>query len=295
MAEKRTVLVTGATGQQGGVVARALLARGHRVKALTRHPGGDAARLLASAGAEIVAGDLFDAASVAKAAAGVDTMFLMGNSYERGPQEETRQGIIAADAAKAAGVGHLVYSSVADADKKTGIPHFESKYRVEQHVAGLGIPYTISAPVAFMENILAPWSVGPLSQGTYAFAVPPKRPLQLVAVADIGAFNAVLVEQREQVFGKRFDYAGDELSGEEQAKILSQAIGRPISYQEVPLAVARQQSEDVALMFEWFDRVGYDADIAALRRDFPEVGWHSFSDWARALDWSLLERTPSAP
>ena len=294
MAQKRTVLVTGATGQQGGAVAHALLSRGHKVRGMTRKPDSDAAQRLASAGAEIVAGDLFDAASVGKAAAGVETMFLMGNSYERGPEEEVRQGIIAADAAKAAGVGHLVFSSVADADKKSGIPHFESKYRVEQHVAGLGIPYTISAPVAFMENILAPWSVGPLSQGTYAFAVPPKRVLQLVALADIGAFNAVLIERREDVFGKRFDYAGDELSGEAQAKILSQAIGRPIQYQEIPLAVARQQSEDVALMFEWFDRVGYDADIAALRRDFPEVGWHSFADWARAFDWSVLERKPSA-
>jgi uncharacterized protein YbjT (DUF2867 family) len=294
MASKRTVLVSGATGQQGGAVARALLARGHHVRALTRKPDSEAARRLASAGADIVAGDLGDAGSVARAASGVDTMFLMGNSYEAGTEGETRQGIIAADAAKTAGVGHLVYSSVADANKKTDIPHFESKHLVEQHVAGLGIPYTISAPVAFMENIVAPWSIGALRQGIYAFAVPPRRPLQLVALADIGAFNAALVERREQVFGKRFDYAGDELPGERQAQILSQAIGRPITYQEIPLAVARQQSEDVALMFEWFDRAGYDADIAALRRDFPEVGWHSFIDWARAFDWNVLEQTSSA-
>jgi uncharacterized protein YbjT (DUF2867 family) len=294
MTSKRSVLVTGATGQQGGAVANALLSKGHRVKALTRRPDGDAARRLVAAGAEIVEGDLGDAASIAKAASGVDTLYLMGNSYEAGVEEETRQGIIAADAAKAAGVGHLIYSSVADADKKTGIPHFESKHLVEKHVAGLGIPYTISAPVAFMENIVAPWSIGALSQGTYAFAVPPKRVLQLVALADIGAFVAALVERREQVFGKRFDFAGDELSGEEQAKILSQAIGRPISYQEIPIAVARQQSEDAALMFEWFDRVGYDADIAALRRDFPEVRWHSFADWAREFDWGIIEQASSA-
>ncbi|RWN40412.1 MAG: NmrA/HSCARG family protein [Mesorhizobium sp.] len=290
MTTKRRVLVTGATGQQGGAVARALLSSGHRVKALTRRPDSDAARQLASAGAEIVTGDLGDAASVMKAAKDVDTMFLMGNSYEAGMEEETRQGILAADAAKAAGVGHLIYSSVADANKKTGIPHFESKYLVEQHVERLGLPYTISAPVAFMENFVAPWSIGALSQGTHAFAVPAKRPLQLVALADIGAFVATLVERRERVFGKRFDFAGDELSGEDQAKILSQAIGRPINYQEIPIAVARQQSEDVALMFEWFDRVGYDVDIAALHRDFPEVRWHSFADWARKFDWNALEQ-----
>ncbi|TGQ29591.1 NmrA/HSCARG family protein [Mesorhizobium sp. M00.F.Ca.ET.216.01.1.1] len=291
MTTKRSVLVTGATGQQGGAVARALLSRGHRVKALTRKLDSDAARALASAGADVVSGDLGDTASVVKAASDVDTMFLMGNSYEAGMEAETRQGIIAADAAKAAGIGHLVYSSVADADKKTGIPHFESKYLVEKHVTGLGIPYTISAPVAFMENIVAPWSIGALRQGTQAFAMPPKRVLQLVALADIGAFVAALVERREQVFGKRFDFAGDELSGEEQAKILSQAIGRPIAYQEIPIEAARLQSEDAALMFEWFDRVGYDADISALHRDFPEVRWHSFADWAREFDWSVLERT----
>lgn len=294
MTTQRSVLVTGATGQQGGAVARALLSKGHRVKALARKPNSDAARRLASEGADVVAGDLSDAASVGKAASGVDTMFLMGNSYEAGVEEETRQGIIAADAAKAAGVGHLIYSSVADADKQTGIPHFESKYLVEKHVAGLGIPYTISAPVAFMENIVAPWAIGGLRQGAHTFAMPAKRVLQLVALEDIGAFVAALVERRELVFGKRFDIAGDELSGEEQAKILSQAIGRPINYQEIPSAAARQQSEDTALMFEWFDRVGYDADIAALRRDFPEVRWHSFADWAHGFDWSVLERTSSS-
>ncbi|TPJ45622.1 NmrA/HSCARG family protein [Mesorhizobium sp. B2-7-1] len=285
---KKDILVTGATGQQGGAVARVLLSKGHRVKALTRSPDGKAARQLAADGAEIVAGDLSDAASIVKAARGVDTMFLMGNSYEAGLEEETRQGIIAADAAKAAGVGHLIYSSVADADRNTGIPHFDSKYRVEQHIERLGIPYTISAPVAFMENFVAPWSIGALSQGTHAFPVPTKRLLQLVALADIGAFVAALAERRENVFGKRFDFAGDELSGEEQARILSEVIGRPIAYQEIPIAAARQQSEDAALMFEWFDREGYDVDIAALRRDFPDVRWHSFADWAKAFDWSVL-------
>jgi uncharacterized protein YbjT (DUF2867 family) len=140
-----------------------------------------------------------------------------------------------------------------------------------------------------MENAVAPWGIAGLRQGVHAFALPPGRALQLVAAADIGAFVAALAERREQVFGRRFDIAGDELTGEEQAKILSQAIGRPIAYQELPIAAMRAQSEDMALMFEWFDRTGYSADIAALRRDFPEVGWHSFADWARGFDWSVLD------
>ncbi|MBX5100375.1 NmrA/HSCARG family protein [Rhizobium lentis] len=290
MSNGRRVLVTGATGQQGGAVVRALAARGHRVRAISRRPDSEAAKRLAAAGVEVVAGDLDDAASVTKAATGVDTMFLMGNSYEAGTEAETRQGITAADAAKAAGVGHLIYSSVADADKKTGIPHFESKYLVEQHIAGLGTPYTISAPVAFMENTVAPWAVDGLRQGIYAAALPSGRLLQQICLADIGDFVAALAERRDQVFGKRFDIAGDELSGEEQAKILSDMIARPVNYRELPIAAMRQQSEDAALMFEWFDRTGYDADIVALRRDFPEVGWHRYRDWARGFDWSVLDR-----
>jgi uncharacterized protein YbjT (DUF2867 family) len=293
MTSKRSVLVTGATGQQGGAVARALLARGHGVRALTRKPDGEAARRLAATGAEIVAGDLADAGSVVRAASGVDAMFLVGNFYEAGAAGETRQGIVAADAAKAAGVGHLIYSSVADADKATGIPHFESKYLVEKHIAALGIPYTISAPVAFMENVVAPWSVGALRQGTLAFGLPPRREIQLVALRDIGAFVAALVERREPVFGKRFDIAGDELSGEEQAAILSRAAGRTVSYQEIPLAAARQQNAEAAIMFEWFDRVGYDVDIAALHGVFADVRWQSFADWAGSFDWSVLD--PSIP
>ncbi|MBB3560162.1 uncharacterized protein YbjT (DUF2867 family) [Rhizobium sp. BK512] len=289
MSNIRTILVSGATGQQGGAVARALAARGHRVKGLTRRPDSDAARQLAATGVEVVAGNLDDKASVVQAAKRVDTMYLMGNSYEAGIEAETRQGIIAADAAREAGIGHLIYGSVGDADRKTGIPHFDSKYLVEQHVAGLGIPYTISAPVAFMENTVAPWSIGGLKQGVYAAALPPARKLQQIAIDDIGHFVATLAERREQVFGKRFDIAGDELSGEEQAKVLTEAIGRPIRFQELPIAAMRQQSEDAALMFEWFDRTGYSADIAGLRRDFPEVGWHSYAAWAKGFDWSVLD------
>ncbi|MGR9129646.1 NmrA/HSCARG family protein [Rhizobium leguminosarum] len=290
MSNTRSVLVTGATGQQGGAVVRALIARGHRVKAISRRPESDGAKRLAAAGVEVVAGNLDDGASVAAAAEGVDAMFLMGNSYEAGTDAETRQGIAAADAAKAAGIGHLIYSSVADAHKKTGIPHFDSKYLVEKHIAGLGIPYTISAPVAFMENTVAPWAIDGLRQGVYAAALPPARVLQQVTIDDIGAFVATLAERREQVFGKRFDIAGDELSGAQQAKILSEVLGRPITYRELPIAAIRQQSEDTALMFEWFDRTGYDADIAALRRDVPDVGWHSYADWARGFDWSVLDK-----
>jgi uncharacterized protein YbjT (DUF2867 family) len=289
MSAARTVLVTGASGQQGHAVAEALLARGHKVRALTRHPDNAAILELAVKGAEVAVGEFGDAARVTAAAQGADTAFLMGTPFDAGVEAETRQGIAAADAIRAAGVGHLIYSSVASADQDTGIPHFESKYAVEKHIAGLGIPFTISAPVSFMENAAARWSIDSLRKGVLNFPMPADRKLQLVAVADIGAFVATLVERRDAVFGQRYDIAGDELTGARQAEILSEAIGRPIAYNAVPPDVVRQyQGEDQARMAEWFDAVGYSADIPRLRRDFPEVGWHGYADWAKGFDWSVM-------
>ncbi len=174
MSTKRHVLVTGATGQQGGAVAAALLSRGHRVTALTRKPDGEAARRLAAAGAAILAGDLGDAASVRQAAARrrhdvPDGQQLRGRDGGGDPPGDHRRRC-----SQGGRIGHLIYSSVGDADKNTGVPHFDSKFRVERHIAGLGILHTVSAPVAFMENAVAPWSIGGLRQGVHAFALPPK-------------------------------------------------------------------------------------------------------------------------
>ena len=106
-------------------------------------------------------------------------------------------------------------------------------------------------------------------------------------MADIGAFVAGVIERSDTVFGRRFDIAGDELTGEEAAATLSKVTGREVHYEEFPPHVLRAQSEDLARMFEWFDSTGYAADIKSLRRDFPEVTWHTFEEWARKQDWSV--------
>lgn len=143
-------------------------------------------------------------------------------------------------------------------------------------------------PVSFMENLYRPQVMDGLRQGVYAAPLPADRELQQVAVEDIGRFVALVVERRHDMLGKRIDLASDDLSGAEQAAILSEVLDREIRYQEIPLDALRQQSEEMAVMYEWFDRVGYDADIPGLRRDFPDVGWHRFADWARQQDWSAL-------
>jgi uncharacterized protein YbjT (DUF2867 family) len=282
---KLSVLVTGATGKQGGHLVRELLARGHSVRALTRKPESPAASSLAARGVTIVRGDFDDQGSLERAARGVNTVFAMSTPYESGETTETREGINIVRAASSAGVTHLVYTSVAGADRATGVPHFDSKFEVEKEVRRSGVPFTIVAPVFFMENFLADWMKAGIAQGSIAMAVPATRRLQQIAVADIAQFTALVIERRASFFGKRIDIASDELTGATAAAAISEASGRHIEYTALPVAAVSRQNEDLARMFEWFDRVGYDADIVGLRSLYPEVGWHRFSVWAREQDW----------
>src|SRR6185437_1477695 len=152
MSQKLTVLVTGGTGKQGGSVVKSLLERGHQVHVVTRSTDSAKARELANAGVTLVHASLEDTAALIKALEGATSLFAMTTSFEGGPQAETRQGISAADAAKAAGV-HLVFNSVGSANRQTGVPHFDSKYEVENHVVKIGVRATVLAPVYFMENL----------------------------------------------------------------------------------------------------------------------------------------------
>ena len=290
MSDFLSVLVTGATGQQGGALARVLLDKGHRVRAFVRRPDSPEAKELKRLGAELTEGNFEEPSTIEGAARGVDAVFVVATPFGAGTEAEVRHGIAAADAAKAAGVGHLVYSSVANADRDTGIPHFDSKREVEEHIERLGVPYTIVAPVYFMENLLAPWTLPELKGGRLPMALSSSRPLQQIALSDIAAFTALILEKRKDFAGQRLDIASDEMAGDEVAETLTRVTGHEIHYVELPLEQVRQtMGDDGARMFEWFDQVGYSADIAALRRDHPEVGWHTFTGWAKEQEWSALE------
>jgi len=286
MSQKLAVVVTGGTGKQGGAVVKSLLERGHEVRAVTRSTDSAKARELANAGVTLVRASLEDTSALTKALEGATSLFAMTTPYEGGPQADTRQGISAADAAKAAGV-HLVFASIGNANRQTGIPHFDSKHKIEKHIAEIAVRATVLAPVYFMENLY--FGKEQLAKGIYATPLPPTRRLAQVAVADIGAVAVRLLEDPGRFAGKRFDLAGDELTGDEVAAILARVTGRPFTYFQVSLDVIRQRmGEDAATMYEWFDRVGYTVDRAALRREFPDVAFHDFESWAKAQDWSTL-------
>jgi uncharacterized protein YbjT (DUF2867 family) len=283
MTTKLTVLVSGATGKQGGAVARRLLQRGHAVRALTRKADSPAAQALASAGATLVTGSLDDEAGLRRALDGASAMFAMSTPFEAGTDAETRQGVTAANAAKAAGT-YLVYTSVGGADRATGIPHFDSKYVVERHIREIGVPAAIVAPTYFMENLY--FSRAQLAQGVYASALAPDRALAQVAVADIAAFAVLALEDAARFAGTRHDIAGDELSGTKTMEILGRVTGKPLSHFQVPMEMIRQMmGEDGVKMYEWFERVGYTVDLPKLKLEFPDVGWHDYEAWARTQDF----------
>ncbi len=282
---KDLIVITGATGQQGGATARELLAAGHRVRGVTRKPDSPAAQALKALGAEIVAGDLDDAASLKRALQGAWGTFAVQNTWEAGVEKEEEQGKRYAELAREAGVQHYVYASVGSAHRKTGIPHFDNKARVEARVQALGFPsWVILRPVFFMENLLSPWFKPAIDQGQLAVGLKPTTRLQMIAVADIGKYGKGAFEQHARFANRAFDLAGDALTMPETAKLISEAAHRPVSFVSVPISEVRKMSEDYALMLEWFDAVGYDADIAGTAKLFG-VTPTTFRAWAAKAAW----------
>ena len=291
METDRSVLVTGATGKQGGAVARELLARGYHVRAMTRHPEGQAAQVLAELGAQVIRGDLDEPASLAEAVQGTWGVFSVQNTWEAGVEQEEEQGRQFAQIAKEGGVQHFVYSSVGSAHRRTGIPHFENKWRVEETVRSLDFPsYTILRPVFFMENFLSPWFKPGLDEGKLTVGLQPTTVLQMIAVRDIGKYGAWAFENYETLNGRALDIAGDARTMPDTARIIGEAADKKIEFAPTPIEEVRKFSEDFALMLEWFDGVGYEAEIKKLSLE-SAIRPTTLDEWAAMVDWSPTPAT----
>lgn len=283
----KNVLITGATGRQGGAVIRHMLPKGWRLRALTRNPASHAAKDLARQGVEVVQGDLEAARSLEEICHGVYGIYSVQDFWSVGAKREIQQGKNLADAAKKAGVRHFVYSSVGGAERNTGIPHWESKWEIEKHIRQLGLPATIFRPVSFMETYhILEVEVGIL-KGKLADPIRADKPYQTIATDDIGAFVALAFERPNDFIGRELEIAGSELTNLEAAQVFSRVMGKPVKFRRLPLPIVRLVlGKEFFLMFRWFNEAGYKADIAGLRRRYPEVHLHTLEEWLREEGWN---------
>ena len=286
----KIIAVTGATGQQGNAVAKKLLADGWKVRALTRDINKPAAQELKALGAELVAGDMDNRAELDAAFKGAYGIFSVQNYWLPNVQYEgeIKQGKNVADAAKAAGVQHLVYSSVGSAHRGTGQKHFDSKWIIEQYIHTLDVPYTILRPAAFMDN--NNWRRAYILSGTYTgLGLRPEKGLQTIAVEDIAVFVALAFTDKKSYLGKTLELAGDELTENQTAEVFSKVIGRPVTLTE-PSGQSWAPEEEAKAAFNFFNGEGYDADIPALRKLHP--GLLTFEHYLRKNGWENAEPIP---
>jgi uncharacterized protein YbjT (DUF2867 family) len=205
---------------------------------------------------------------------GACAVYAVTTPFGADPRAEVEQGEHIIAAAREAEVPWLILASVASADRATGIPHFESKAKIEQQLGASSIPYTVVAPTYFYENLGDLEEI--IASGQLALPLSPARPLQQVALADLGALVVALLDRRDEFLGHRIEVAGDQPTPRQMTEALSAASDRPVGYQQVDLAA---RSGDIAAMYRYLEQTGYQVNIGDLRSLFPEVAWTSFAQW----------------
>jgi uncharacterized protein YbjT (DUF2867 family) len=293
-ARGKTIVVTGATGNQGGATARHLLADGWHIRALVRDDTAPAATALAAAGAELVRGDLDNPASLKTAVRDAYGVY----SVQSANPNELVQGTNVADAARAADVHHLVYSSAGGAESQNGF-YLEhgwgpiEKWQIEQHIRSLGVPATILRPAGFMEDFTSParfFQNGSLNVPWHDDLI-----VQLIAIDDIGAFAALAFADPGHYLGLAVEITGDRLTAPQIADALGAAAGRPIPHTQIPLETLREHAPEAAKVFTWANERYFDTDLTPLRHAHPGLMdftvWLSRTGQARLL--AQLESTPA--
>ncbi|MDK2761301.1 MAG: NmrA/HSCARG family protein [Sphingopyxis sp.] len=291
MTDDQTITVFGATGQQGGAVARSLREAGWQVRAFVRDPSGDAAKRLEAAGCVLVQGDMADRASVERALLGAYGVFSVQPSSGQGvygvsDADEVAFGTSIAEAAQRADVRHFVYSSVGIAGSApTGMGHFDSKLAIERHLNALPLPSTVIRPSTFMEILMLP-GLG-LDQGYLTFFPYPDQIAQFIAVEDIGRIVAAVFAQPDRFVGQTLEIASDAITGEDLATKLSEEAKREIRYQRFPEPVLAENPflQKLADLFDG-KRLAANADVAMLRKLVPEL--HTFDTWLKGPGKQLL-------
>ena len=279
MENQKTIFVTGASGRQGGAVARHLLKNGFRVKVLARNPSSPSLQFLKQLNAEIIQGDLNNSETFAAHIKETDGIFC-ALTYKNGTETETRQGINLADIAKEYGVNHFMYSSVIGADLHTGIPHWESKFKIESHIKEIGLPYTIIRPSSFYENFLIPQVKKRILKGKFPSPIDGNTVQQFISTDDIGRIAVTVFMNRDKYLDKEFAVAAEQMKMIEVVNLFSQCLNQKIIYQRMPNLIVRLVlGKNVFKMLKWVN--DHDAvfvkDLNAFRKEFP--GMMPLKEW----------------
>lgn len=279
---EQIILVTGATGRQGGAVYRHLRKKGFKLRALVRDINSNKAPQLIEDAEEVFQGNLDDPDSLIRAMDGAYGVF----SVQPHSADEVKQGVAVIEAAKRQGISHFVFSSVASADEETGIPHFESKIKVEEHLRASGLQYTILRPVFFMENWWRGFGAS-IRHGQLQQPLSPTATLQMIAVDDIGAFAALAFEHPSEWKNRTFSLAGDELSMQQIADAFSRVTARDVKYVQVSWdQFEKNMGRELTVMYHWFEEKGFHFNMEEVRREYPKT--HTFNQWLEA-HWNTTE------
>ncbi len=282
----RTILVIGATGNQGGgLVGHLLTSKGWHVRGLTRSPQSEKAQALAARGVEIVPGDMDDVASLDAAMEGAYGVFsVQDQAAEDDPMHEARQGIAVADAAVRAGVSHLVYTASCGAkEPNRGVPYWDAKIEVIKHIRQLGILYTILRPVSFAENYL--YDRKGIANGVIRGMLTSDKTLQVISGHDIGAYAAAAFNNPDRYAGQEIDIAAETVTMNDIAAALGRVVGHDIRYEQIPEEDwPRASVQSGIAMTRWYQQYGYDEDIPALKAKWG-IPTLTFEEWLRAIGW----------
>lgn len=255
MQNTKTIFVTGATGNQGGAVARSLINNGFRVKALTRNPDSTSALNLKKINAELIKGDLNDPDTYRNHLKGIDGIFSV-QTFENGIEREIRQGIGLADIAREYSVNHFLYSSTLGANLNTGIPHWESKFKIENHVKN-NLPYTIIRPASLFENFLIPDVRNRIKKGKLVSPVYKHVVQQFVSSNDIGEMSANIFKNPTKYFGQTLSLVAEEADMMKISSIFTEVLGKEIKYQKLPMLITRLvMGKNLYKMFKWINKNG---------------------------------------
>ncbi|WP_306056879.1 NmrA/HSCARG family protein [Natronococcus wangiae] len=291
-----SVLVTGATGNQGGAVVDHLLESDEAfdVYGLTRDASSDAARELAERGVTMVEGDLNEKESLAPRVAEADAVFAVTNFWTQGYETQVQQGENIAEVAADEGVDHFVFSGVGSHERDTGVPHFDSAWEIEQRAQDLDLPLTVLQPVFFFQNFEA-FAEDVVEDGQLALPLEEGVSLQMIDTDDVGRAAAVAFASPDEFVGERIELAGDENTLAETAEVLSEVTGVDVDPVHVPIEDAYDSfGEEFTVMCEWFNEVGYGADVDALEDRFG----FEFTDleaYLRERGWEDKEGMASVP